>query len=167
MGQIPALPTTSRTTWPIKPPVVAISLPAATIHVHYGQVVNFSGEATNLHDGTLADAKLTWTNGATTQGTGHLLTQDLLPMGDNAITLTATNSLGLHGSAVVHVIVDDNVEPDGPMMQVTPGGSPGRSILEPTPHKPESSPSPILAQATSPLPRPTMGSPKRSLFRSC
>jgi hypothetical protein len=114
-----------------KPPVVAISLPASDIHIHFGQVVNFSGEAIDAQDGTLADAKLTWSNGAATLGSGHLLSQNsilppnpssnLLPMGDNPITLTATNSLGLTGSAVVHVIVDDNVEPDGPTMQVSPG----------------------------------------------
>ncbi len=104
-----------------KPPVVAITLPSSNIQTRYGQVVNFSGEALDAQDGTLADASLTWSSAAGALGTGHLLSKNLLPPGANVITLTAKNSVGLSASASVTVTVEDAPEPDGPSLQVTPG----------------------------------------------
>lgn len=104
-----------------KPPVVAITLPVTDIHALYGQVINFSGQALDAQDGTIPDSGLTWSSAAGTLGTGHLLTESLLPPGVNVITLTAKNSAGLSAKANVTVTIDDAPEPDGPSMQVTPG----------------------------------------------
>ena len=104
-----------------KPPVVHISLPATNINVHWGQLVNFSGVGLDLQDGQVADGNLVWTNGATVLGTGPQISVFNLPNGVNTVTLTAANSKGQHSSASVTVTVNDNIEPDGPTMQVAPG----------------------------------------------
>jgi hypothetical protein len=49
------------------------------------------------------------------------MTQSLLPPGMDVITLTATNAEGVPASATVTVYVDDNIDPDGPTMEVSPG----------------------------------------------
>ena len=104
-----------------KPPVPIITLPTNDIHAHYGQVINFSGYAVDAQDGVVADANLVWSSAAGPIGTGPLLTQSLLPPGADVITLTATNSNGLSASVHVIVNVDDNIQPDGPTLQVAPG----------------------------------------------
>jgi len=104
-----------------KPPVPIITLPTSDIHAHYGQVINFSGYAVDAQDGVVAAANLAWSSAAGSLGAGPLLTQNLLPPGINVITLTATNSNGLSASTHVIVNVDDNIQPDGPTLQVAPG----------------------------------------------
>ncbi len=104
-----------------KPPVPIITLPTDGIHAHYGQVINFSGEAGDPKDGLVADNGLTWSSASGVLGTGSLLTEDTLPPGTNVITLTATNSSGLSASTHVTVHIDDYIDPDGPTLQVKPG----------------------------------------------
>ena len=104
-----------------KPPVPMITLPTNGIHTHYGQVVNFSGSAVDVQDGVIGSSGLVWSSASGTLGTGPLMTQSLLPPGADVITLTATNKEGLSASASVTVYVDDNIDPDGPTMQVSPG----------------------------------------------
>jgi hypothetical protein len=104
-----------------KPPTPYISLPANNIHVHYGQVVNFSGSALDAQDGFVADNGLVWTSAAGILGYGPHLTYSLLPPDANLITLTAMNSGNIAASTTVTVNVDDDVDPDGPMLQVSPG----------------------------------------------
>jgi hypothetical protein len=104
-----------------KPPLPVITLPANGIHTHYGQVVNFSGFAADAQEGFVADANLVWSRAAGPLGAGPLLSQGLLPPGVNVITLTATNSVGLWASASITIYVDDDIDPDGPTLQVAPG----------------------------------------------
>jgi hypothetical protein len=104
-----------------KPPVPIITLPTNGIHAHYGQVINFSGYAVDAQDGMVSNAGLAWSSAAGALGAGPLMTQSLLPPGADVITLTATNSEGLAASASVTVYVDDNIDPDGPTLQVSPG----------------------------------------------
>ena len=84
-------------------------------------MINFSGYAVDAQDGVVAAANLVWSSAAGPLGSGPLLTQNLLPPGADTITLTATNSDGLSASAHVIVNIDDNIQPDGPTLQVAPG----------------------------------------------
>ncbi|MGQ0604378.1 MAG: BACON domain-containing protein [Anaerolineales bacterium] len=104
-----------------KPPTVSLLTPTNGLRIHYGQLVNFSGEAFDVQDGWLSGAALVWKNAkGQTLGTGPLLSSLDLPVGTNAITLTATNSLSLSASASVTVIVDDDLNLPGPYLSVGP-----------------------------------------------
>ena len=103
------------------PPQPAILNPENNLHIHYGQLVNFSGMALDAQDGTVADAGLVWTDRpGTTPWGGPLISLDNLPVGTNVITLQATNSIGLTASTTVTVIVDDNLDLPGPTLSAGP-----------------------------------------------
>jgi hypothetical protein len=105
-----------------KPPQPYILTPGDDTHVHYGQLVNFSGMAFDAQDSTVADGGLVWKNAqGATLGTGALLSLDSLPVGSNEITLVATNSVGQSASASVTVIVDDDLNLPGPTLTAGPG----------------------------------------------
>jgi hypothetical protein len=104
-----------------KPPQPYILTPADNTHVHYGQLVNFSGMALDAQDGTVDSSGLVWKDqGNNTLGTGSELSLDSLPVGSNVITLQATNSVGQSASASVTVIVDDNLDLPGPTLTTGP-----------------------------------------------
>ncbi|MBS3784217.1 MAG: BACON domain-containing protein, partial [Anaerolineae bacterium] len=103
-----------------KPPQPRILTPADEAQVHYGQLVNFSGEAMDAQDGSLAGSSLTWSVGGNPLGTGALISADDLPVGVNQVTLTAENSEGLSASTFITVIVDDDLELPGPTLSVAP-----------------------------------------------
>jgi hypothetical protein len=93
-----------------KPPQPYILTPADNTHVHYGQLVNFSGMALDAQDGTVDSSGLVWKDqNNNTLGSGAQLSLDTLPVGSNVITLQATNSVGQSASANVTVIVDDDL----------------------------------------------------------
>ncbi|NOK61905.1 MAG: hypothetical protein GFH27_549289n400 [Chloroflexi bacterium AL-W] len=103
-----------------KPPQPNILTPGAGTTVQYGQLVNFSGAAFDLQDGSIPDNKLVWKNQKGTLGSGPLLSIDDLPVGMNKITLTATNSAGQSASAMITVIVEDDLTLPGPTLSVGP-----------------------------------------------
>lgn len=104
-----------------KPPQPYILTPGNNTHVHYGQLVNFSGMAFDAQDGTVADAGFVWKNAqGVTLGTGPLISLDTLPVGANVITLVATNSAGVAATATVTVLVDDDLTLPGPTLSVGP-----------------------------------------------
>ena len=103
-----------------KPPQPQILLPADGTQFHYGQLVNFMGEAEDSLDGSVADAGLSWSNQYGPLGTGALLSVDDLPVGVNYITLDAINSAGLSASTQITVIVDDDLNWPGPTLDVVP-----------------------------------------------
>jgi hypothetical protein len=104
-----------------KPPQPHILTPGDGTHIHYGQLINFSGEAEDFQDGGVSGASLVWRNqqGAAL-GTGPLLSLTDLAVGSNHITLTATNKAGLSSSASITVIVDDDLNLPGPTFSVGP-----------------------------------------------
>lgn len=105
-----------------KAPEPYILTPGASTHIHYGQLVNFSGMAFDAQDSTVGESGLVWTNAqGTTVGTGALISLDNLPVGNNVITLTATNSVGVAASTSVTVIVDDDLNLPGPTLTAGPG----------------------------------------------
>jgi hypothetical protein len=104
-----------------KPPQPYILTPADNTHVHYGQLVNFSGMALDAQDGTVDNTGLVWKDkDNNTLGNGSELSLDSLPVGSNVITLQATNSVGQSASASVTVIVDDNLDLPGPTLTTGP-----------------------------------------------
>lgn len=104
-----------------KPPQAYILTPGNNTHVHYGQLVNFSGMAFDVQDGTVADVGLVWKNAqGVVLGTGALLSLDSLPVGANVISLVATNSAGEAVTATVTVIVDDDLNQPGPTLSAGP-----------------------------------------------
>jgi hypothetical protein len=103
-----------------KPPQPRILTPIDGTQVHWGQLVNFSGEALDYQDGSVAEGNLVWSNQHGQLGTGALLSVDDLPVGTNYITLGATNSDGLYAQTQITVIVDDVLDWPGPMLSVAP-----------------------------------------------
>ena len=105
-----------------KPPEPYILTPGNNTHIHYGQLVNFSGMAFDPQDGTVAAGGLVWTDAqGTPLGNGPLLSLDQLPVGSNQIFLKATNSANQQASASVTVIVDDDLNLPGPTLIAGPG----------------------------------------------
>jgi hypothetical protein len=98
-----------------------IVLPATNIHIHYGQVVNFSGTAVDAQDGAIDDTHLVWMFQSQMLGTGPLLTTQQLPPGVDVVTLMATNRAGLSATTQVIVTVDDDIEPPDTVLGVSPG----------------------------------------------
>jgi hypothetical protein len=103
-----------------KPPEPRILTPADGTQVHYGQLINFSGEATDAQDGNVTGDALVWGTQDGPLGTGPLLSVDDLPVGVNHVTLTATNSVDLSASTSITVVVDDDLELPGPTLSVAP-----------------------------------------------
>jgi hypothetical protein len=104
-----------------KPPQPYILTPADNTHIHYGQLVNFSGMALDAQDGTVDSSSLVWKDQSNnTLGSGALLSLDALPVGTNVITLQATNSVGKTASTNVTVVVDDDLNLPGPTLTTGP-----------------------------------------------
>jgi hypothetical protein len=105
-----------------KAPEPAILTPENNLHIHYGQLVNFSGMAMDAQDGTVADAGLSWWDANTDAqlGTGPLLSLDSLPVGENTIVLQAMNSVGVTATTSVTVFVDDDLSLPGPTLTAGP-----------------------------------------------
>jgi hypothetical protein len=104
-----------------KPPQPFILTPGDGLSIHYGQLVNFSGFAQDVQDGTVADAGLTWWDeNLNVLGNGPLLSLDNLPVGENEITFQATNSLGETAYTTVTVFVDDDLSLPGPTLTAGP-----------------------------------------------
>jgi len=103
-----------------KPPQPSILTPGDNTTVRFGQLVNFSGTAFDLQDGSITGADLVWSNQNGQLGTGPLLSLDDLPAGVNTITLMATNSAGLTASSSITVIVDDDLTLPGPTLAAGP-----------------------------------------------
>src|SRR5205085_843160 len=103
-----------------KAPQPHILTPASGLHIHYGQLVNFSGEAEDFQDGTVSGAGLLWSTQAGPLGTGSLRSTSGLPVGTNVITLRATNSATLSASTSLTVVVDDDLNLLGPTLTAGP-----------------------------------------------
>lgn len=103
----------------VKPPDVFIVLPQNGLRVQYGQLVNFVGEAIDLQ-GQIQPEDMGWRNQYGGLGTGPTLSVDDLPVGNNTVWFTATNSAGLAASDIVSVVVTDDLDLPGPTLSVGP-----------------------------------------------
>jgi len=87
-------------------PVATISRPASGTVFAQGEKVVFEGAATDKEDGTIPAGSLAWSSdldGAL--GTGSVLESSTLRRGAHTITLTATDSAGAPGTAVISLSV--------------------------------------------------------------
>lgn len=103
-----------------KPPLPHILTPGSGLHIHYGQLVNFSGEAEDFQDGSVSGAGLAWSNQYGSLGSGALVSAASLPVGTNVITLRATDSAALAASTSITVVVDDELALLGPTLTAGP-----------------------------------------------
>ena len=103
-----------------KPPQPEILTPGDGAHYHWGQLVNFSGDATDAQDGYVSPSKLSWSDQAGALGNGALLSVSDLPVGSDVITLTATDSASQKASMSITVIVDDDLDLPGPILSIGP-----------------------------------------------
>ena len=86
-------------------PVVRITSPANNASFAQGTAVTFAGTATDPLDGALTGTSLVWRDGVTQIATGASFSTTTLSAGSHVLTLTATDSQGLTGSATVSVII--------------------------------------------------------------
>jgi hypothetical protein len=103
----------------MKPPVPRI-LTESGLRVHYGDAVNLSGMAEDYQNDNITDGNLVWSNDAGVMGVSNTLSISKLPIGTNAITLTATNSQGLSATASITVVVQDSLDLLGPTLSASP-----------------------------------------------
>jgi hypothetical protein len=102
-----------------KAPEVTLLSPANGSAYLYGQPVALEGIGQDLEDGTLADARLTWSSNLDGfLGTGHLLHVELLSGGTHVLTLTATDSNNQSASATVSITVSGAMAAAGPTLDV-------------------------------------------------
>jgi hypothetical protein len=90
-----------------KAPRPRITAPADATTIYLGQSLNFEGEATDpqLQDGQMPDIAFEWSMPGQLLGTEARISLDDLPLGDNTVTLTTSNTLGMSESVSVLVTV--------------------------------------------------------------
>lgn len=87
------------------PPTVTINSPVEGTHFGLADAITFSGGATDVEDGSLTEGFLIWSSNLDGQiGTGVTFDRPLTS-GAHTITLTATNSVAISGTASVIVSV--------------------------------------------------------------
>jgi hypothetical protein len=87
-------------------PMVAIDAPVEDATFARGAPITFSGEAQDAEDGTLIGASLVWISSLDGQiGTGTSFIRTSLSVGAHVITLTATDSDALTGTATITIQV--------------------------------------------------------------
>jgi hypothetical protein len=100
-----------------KAPAAQIVSPANGSTYLYGQTVALEGYGQDLEDGTLADARLSWSSNLDGPlGAGHLLHTELLSGGTHLLTLTATDSNNQSTSVHVTITITGSVPPPGPAL---------------------------------------------------
>jgi len=104
-----------------KPPQPMILSPANGTHRHYGQLINFSGQALDAQDGSVGGSGLAWSDESGPLGTGALLSISSLPVGTHTIALKATDSVNRSASTSITVVVDDDLSLPGPTISAGPG----------------------------------------------
>lgn len=103
-----------------KPPIVTILTPQDGLEVTYGTQVSFVAEVEDLQ-GHIPDGNMQWyVNGNPTLVAGPAYTAYLLPVGENEISLQATNGAAQTTETSVTVIVNDDVAYPGPTLAVGP-----------------------------------------------
>jgi hypothetical protein len=87
---------------------VTITLPLYGEKFSLAEQILFSGSASDFLEGDLTGTSLVWISSKDGQiGTGTTFSRDDLSAGDHTITLTAKNSLGEEGAAIITITVGD------------------------------------------------------------
>ena len=101
-------------------PTATIATPATGASFVAGDVISFSGNATDPEDGPLTGAAVVWqSNLFGTMGTGTSLSFGSLPAGGHQITMTAVDSGGLSGSDSITITVDPSANNLPPVASLT------------------------------------------------
>ena len=103
-----------------KPPAVRIQSPAGELHVQWGQLVNFVGEASDPQEQPIPEADFVWSNSYRKLGTGRAITVTDLEVGGYDVTLSVKSAAGLTATATVPVVVGDRIPLPGPRLSATP-----------------------------------------------
>jgi hypothetical protein len=89
-----------------QPPTAHITSPATGALLAQGSSIAFAGTGSDPEDGVLTGSSLVWTDNVSGQiGTGTSFSLATLAAGVHVITLTATDSKGLHGTATVTITI--------------------------------------------------------------
>jgi len=89
-------------------PVVTIITSSNGDHFEAGEIIIFTGSAIDLTEGELLEGSLVWTSSIDEEiGTGRILYLNNLSKGEHEITLTATNSQEVEGTATIAITVRD------------------------------------------------------------
>ena len=89
-------------------PVVTIITPSNDDHFEAGEIIIFTGSAVDLTEGELLEDSLVWTSSIDAEiGTGLILYLNNLSEGEHEITLTATNSQQVEGTATITITFGD------------------------------------------------------------
>jgi hypothetical protein len=107
-------------TMAVKAPEVKILQPADGTRFNWNELINFSGEALDPQDGLITGASLTWANQNGDMGTGGQFGTVSMPVGENIITLRATNSAGVTASKQITIYVGDPLALPGPLLTLAP-----------------------------------------------
>ncbi|MEP6731645.1 MAG: S8 family serine peptidase [bacterium] len=95
-----------------QPPTASITSPANGSSFVQGASVSFAGSGTDPEDGALTGASLVWTSSLDGQiGTGASFNSSTLSVGSHTITLTATDSHGLTGTATRSITITAGNQP--------------------------------------------------------
>ena len=103
-----------------KPPLVMITNPGNGATFHYGQLINFIGDAYDPQWQPFAAGDYKWSSEDGPLGTGAALSLDRLHVGTHTITFSAKNAAGLEASTSITVVIDDNLDITGPTLAVAP-----------------------------------------------
>lgn len=105
----------------MKPPVITVLNPADGQVFVYGEEVYFSAEVYDLQDASLPQASIQWRDQTNFfLGMGTEFSQDNLIVGENVITVRATNSKGLVSNVTFLIYVNDEVAPPAPTLAASP-----------------------------------------------
>ena len=104
----------------VKQPVPRITSPADGTSIEFGQLLTFVGTADDAQDGSVLPGNLKWEGLGTNGATGDRISISDLPVGENTVVLTATNSHGLSASTSITVFVTDELKNPGPTLSVAP-----------------------------------------------
>ena len=102
-------------------PKVMITSPVDGYRVDWAQLVSLQADVDDVQDAFIPNSQIVWSGSKNgTFATGRWVQTDQLPVGENIITVTATNSLGTSASASITVLVGDVLVPAGPTLSVAP-----------------------------------------------
>ncbi len=103
-------------------PVAEIEEPENGDYFKAGDAIEFVGSGTDIEDGALTGAALTWKAGSAAFGTGETVSHSL-SAGDHVISLEAKDSQGAVGKAAIIIHVVSNLPPECVILEPDDGDS--------------------------------------------
>lgn len=106
---------------PANPPLIHILEPADGERGQFGQTFTFRAEVFDWQDGTLDNANIEWRDQTNFLiGTGYEFATDNLLIGENIITVTATNNAGASASVTFTIFISDDFDFPTPSLSAAP-----------------------------------------------